>query len=297
MVCFALLILSSLALEDSEDLELDDSPPYGDPYGENPYEDPYEHHLHHHKWSKTGKRLHHHRRRDPYGYYEDSDYMEDFYYYMLDENNKPMCGPNAELINKKCYCKKEYPVGNPRTYPGCYRCNEKCSKYGHCVHPGNCECQFGYDGNGTWCSQTKPSVKAISNVVDGKVKVTTGFESDDQMHEGFCKFGSIIVQAETACNDYLICPVPSRIPDQVIFQVSYNGEQWSDDSIVFQNDENISPPSPVTSSKALAIIFVISMIVLVILLYNSKPVQIEEAEPFIKQRPRPRNSEVRKRNV
>ena len=260
---------------------------------------PQREHHHHHKYSKTGKRLHHRRKRNSYyGYYDDSEYWEDFYYYMLDENGKPLCGDNAEIVDRKCVCKKGYPHGNPRTYPGCYRCKDKCSRYGRCVHPGNCECQYGYEGNGTWCTADKPSVKAISDVIDGKINATTNFESDDQMHEGFCKFGDIITPAVFACNQYLTCTVPDRLQDQVIFQVSYDGEKWSDSSVVFQNNDNLVPPSGAASNKVLVIVFIGSMIVLVILLYNSKPVEVEEAQPFIRERPKPKPAAgVVKRNI
>ena len=315
MVFLLFLIIKGLAEEDfapdnedSEDggvlQEGEEAPPLDDDeddqQGGDGYDDYYprrEHH-HHHKYSKTGKRLHHRRKRNSYyGYYDDSEYWEDFYYYMLDENGKPLCGDNAEIVDRKCVCKKGYPWGNPRTYPGCYRCKDKCSRYGRCVHPGNCECKYGYEGNGTWCTADKPSVKVISDVVNGMINVTVNFESDSENSEGFCKFGDIISPAVFASNEYLTCIVPDRLQEQVIFQVSYDGEKWSDSSIVFQNNDNLVPPSG-TSNKALALVFVVSMIVLVFLLYNSKPVEVEEAQPFIRERPKPRpKGGVVKRNV
>ena len=270
--------------------------PYNSPYDS----DGYMHKKHHSRGKHGHRRRHYNNYGGDYGYgypydSEDEMYGEIQYYYGLDEKGNPTCGKNAALINKKCQCNKGFPYGNPAEEKGCWACSEKCSQYGKCEYPGKCECFYGYEGNGTFCYAEKPSVRAISEVADGKINVSISYDADIRIHEGYCKFGDISVVASEATNEYFICAVPEQLDDQVSFKISLDGEKWTEDSLVYEKKTTEKEPGQHLGNTTLVIIFIVSMILLVLLLSQTKPVEREETKPFIVEKPRNKNGVVHRR--
>lgn len=231
-------------------------------------------------------------RRDPYGYDEYGYDYEQAY----DKNGKPICGPNAEKVKGRCKCIEGYDHGNPRSVQGCYKC-EGCSQYSTCQYPGTCQCYYGYEGNGSFCRQLRVSVRSVSEETNNRVKVSLVFESDGDLDSGFCRFGGITSRAIEATRSYFICEIPPNLPNHVPIQVSIDAEKWSDDSIIYERPTNEDLTHEPINNTLLAAAFIGAMVLLTLLLKNTRPVANDERKPFIEQKRRPRHPDVRKRTV
>ena len=215
--------------------------------------------------------------------------FDDYIYYAPFKNTTTgelICGGNATISGKLCVCLPGY-VGNPQYESNCYKCPDQCSEYGYCISPGICECFTGYEGNGTYCYLSVPTINSMMRV-NNTLVVSITYKSDSSISHGYCKFGPNIVNATLATNLQFICPIPADIKSQTVFQISIDQEKWTMDNLIYEDQSNNQIPQ-VMNQKITIVVFIVAMVLLSLLLANSRPVQIDETQPFIKEIPRKRN--------
>ena len=219
-------------------------------------------------------------------YYEDMD--DDGYPFSIEARNETtgevICGANATAIDETCVCFPGY-VGNPQYGGECYKCLENCSQYAYCVPPGVCECLSEYEGNGTYCVLAAPIIHAMTRVNNSLV-VSISFPSDSNIIKGFCRFEGKVVDADVATKMQFICPIPPETKQHSIFQISIDGQHWTMDNLIYEDQSKIERTSNGLSRNITIIVFILSMIGLTLLLANSKPVNRDEIVPFIQEKPR-----------
>ena len=217
-------------------------------------------------------------------YYDLSDYESEFGDYPDIKNETTgelMCGGNATVVDGKCTCLPGF-IGNPHYYQQCYKCIQNCSEYGFCKAPGFCECIHGYHGNGTYCYLKVPQIRSMTKVKNSLV-IAISFNSDSNLTKGFCKFGENVYEAEVATKLQFICPIPQEIKSRLVFQISQDGENWSPDNLIYEDQSLLDKVESGPNRRVLIIVFAFAMVILILLLANSKPVKREEAAPFIKE--------------
>ena len=230
--------------------------------------------------------------------YEEYMRYREMYYYnygdpdlVWDENGKPVCGPNAKLEGDYCECYDEFPYGKPQSKEGCFKCVEQCSDWATCEYPGECQCYSGYVGDGKNCSMLVPNIAGINDDIKGYLKVLLDYSGDTHIYQGFCRFGDEVVKAEEADDHHFLCRMKTKIVQPTSLQISANGKDWTDSPYQYNPDYESTPPTP-KSKYFYIILFVVIMVALTIALSNARPVQTEEYQPFIKERPRRRREVV-----
>ena len=218
---------------------------------------------------------------------DDDDYDMQRY----DDNGNPICGDNAKYIDNHCVCDEGFFYGDPRSELGCYNCADNCSQYAQCIYPGHCECNALYTGNGTFCKFNTPSILSVHEVEDNLLLVNIYFPSDTQITMAFCKFGDIVVQGKNLSNKRMFCEIPKNIPEHCVFKISENTEDWSSDSIIYES--KVRDQAPGKKNTGLIIVFALSMVVVSILMFNTKAPQKIESQPFIKEKPKPGEENIK----
>ena len=208
-----------------------------------------------------------------------------------DENGKPVCGPNATLVESVCECNEGFPFGKAQSAEGCYNCKEKCSDWGTCEYPGVCQCYAGYYGDGLTCSMLVPNIVGINDEQKGYINILISNNGDIPITEGYCRFGDEVVKAEEADNRHFLCRINTKILHPISLAISSNGKNWTNSPYQYSPDY-VSNPSTPKSKYFYIVLFVIIMIVLTIALSNARPVQTEEYQPFIRERPKKRREFV-----
>ena len=202
-----------------------------------------------------------------------------------DENGVPICGENAEFVNNQCECKEGFLYGDPRSELGCYNCKDKCSSYADCIYPGHCECSALYTGNGTFCKFNTPSITSVKEVGDSLLLVSIYYPSDQPLTMGFCKFGDIVVQGKNVSSTQMYCKIPQNIPEHCVFKISENTDEWTTDSIIYES--KVSDQVPGKKNTGMIVVFALSMLVVSVLMFNTRSPQRIEAHPFIREKPKP----------
>ena len=194
-----------------------------------------------------------------------------------------LCGPNTTSVNGECVCLPEFPSGDPYSSDGCYVCLENCSEFAYCAFPGVCKCNSDM-GNGTYCYSNYITANSIKELPHNIIAVGIQFDSDSQLQTAFCRFGDIIVQGQNVTNDLFYCEVPRDMIPNCPFSVSIDTSSWSDPLIFDVKGNTEKLPK---SKTGLSIIFIFSMVILSILMFNTKAPQKSESQPFIKEKPKP----------
>lgn len=211
--------------------------------------------------------------------------------------NKPRtCGPHASLQDTTCLCDEGYPYGNPNSKKGCYNCTEECSKWGFCEYPGFCRCIDGDNGNGTYCWNNKPEIKSFTKMDETTMRVGIVFKSDSLITGGFCKYGTTVVSALIADTEKFICPIPFPLTERIRVQVSMDGETWSVDNAVYDPEKETIDNSE-DDHVVWAVVFVAAMLLLTLYILGVPIKENEEAQPFIRERPRQEANGVRRRYI
>jgi hypothetical protein len=95
----------------------------------------------------------------------------------------PCPGPHAILdASGVCECPPDYPFGDPDELPGCWQCPTACHEHGHCVHPGICQCNHTYEGDGlNYCDPILPHILEVypnSGSAEHRTPVTIAYSWD-----------------------------------------------------------------------------------------------------------------------
>ena len=124
----------------------------------------------------------------------------------------------------------------------CWNCSENCSEWGICEYPGSCSCPDDYEGNGTYCVNSKVNIKTIHKLDEKTIRIGIEYRSDSYITNGFCKIDDSVEPAIIADSEKFICIVNDKLVKPVIVQLSIDGNIWSDDNIIYYPDSKISDP-------------------------------------------------------
>lgn len=116
---------------------------------------------------------------------------------------------------------------------GCWKCTNKCDPNAKCVAMDKCVCRSGYSGDGFRCTAPIPHL-VDSYVEKGQMSIKLKSMHSFDPSKGYCKFGSIVIQASYVSPNNIICQVPqnSRFSD---VSVSFDGRDWSE-SLLFNSE-------------------------------------------------------------
>jgi hypothetical protein len=161
----------------------------------------------------------------------------------FDPPSEPCPGPNSfRNIYGYCDCVDDFPYGEPDTALGCWKCEPFCHGFATCKHPGICECEPHYRGNGIdKCEPILPQILSIAPIegfsdVPTRVNVSYLFEGQHDARlklVAYCRFGLIPVTAERVTDTMIQCVAPARPPQQVIVAISFDSTHWSREHFPF----------------------------------------------------------------
>jgi hypothetical protein len=177
--------------------------------------------------------------------YSDGNYWNqtdmDEYYHR--KHSGPCLGLNTfRNSDGLCECVAGFEFGEPQTFYGCWNCDHKCHSHGACVHPGKCECQARYHGDGiTSCEPIYPELLALAPIScysDEQISVNVSFHfgvtSWLDRREPKCRFGDAVVRAFDVSDAAFACRVPRNLPGVVPVAISFDGEFWSREAVTFE---------------------------------------------------------------
>jgi hypothetical protein len=140
--------------------------------------------------------------------------------------------PNTRLLPRGgCECRPGFFGSNPNGQ-GCWLCNQTCHPLASCVRTPACECFFGYRGDGVEsCELSTPVLTNLAlfrGAVDGECLVNATFSNTERIAgTGYCKFGQILVQAESVENGVVQCRLPEIDGGSTMVSISFDGVHFS----------------------------------------------------------------------
>lgn len=161
--------------------------------------------------------------------------------YRDEQSNKPCDKPNTRLnFAGQCVCEKGYQTTDAYGL-GCWKCNDRCHLNALCERDGQCKCMNGYRGDGIkTCELIPPIIKSINPTEYKEKDLTPNFRvnvtysyQNYVSNEAFCSFGERVVKTQLTESDKISCPVPSGITGKILFRISFNNRDWSNDEVYF----------------------------------------------------------------
>lgn len=207
--------------------------------------------------------------------------------YKLDEKGQIICGANAYLneTNKQCFCKDEFPFGDPFMQKGCFKCNNTCSQFATCEYPGNCNCNGEYEGNGIKCIKPFPNILFLKRLNKSFIRLDINYYSDDELKQAYCKVGEKVVKSTNFSNTFIECNIGKTGVDLDV-SISKDGKIWSPVSAYHLTNEDNVDNKP--RKTLLVVLFILFMTALTIFMSQAKAPLQEEVQPFIKPKERKR---------
>jgi hypothetical protein len=140
-----------------------------------------------------------------------------------------------------CECEADYPFGEPGSILGCFNCAESCHPFGACVHPGKCECQSRYSGDGiTSCERIYPELRALApsaGFIDENTRVNISYhypvKSWLDRWNPECRFGDAVVGGVADSEELLHCTAPANPPGEVEVAIAFGDGFWSREAATF----------------------------------------------------------------
>lgn len=145
---------------------------------------------------------------------------------------------NVILKKRRCMCLPGYYSNNSLEY-GCWSCYPACNKFAVCTTSNICRCIEGFEGDGFKCKakQVEPISLSPQRCVDPfrcRINITLEKSQINFPRSLFCKFDSVITQAERINADTISCRVPQSKNELIKVSVSLDGTIWSQQDLILQ---------------------------------------------------------------
>ncbi|OHS98047.1 hypothetical protein TRFO_35614 [Tritrichomonas foetus] len=153
------------------------------------------------------------------------------------------CPYNNTIMNSdgKCVCKPGYVAPSIITSHGCWTCSPICTYNALCHYPGLCKCKNGFKGDGiTSCTPIYyrpvlidyiPKESSIHSLT--YVNVTFNLPINITVSMGYARFDFLVVLCSIVSPEQMKCPIPNHRVGRVGFDVSIDGQQWSESGMTF----------------------------------------------------------------
>ena len=184
--------------------------------------------------------------------------------FVVSTENQTSCPlPNTQWDtgSGKCVCHPGY-FTDPAQFPefGCWKCDTSCHPLARCVHPGHCQCQAQFVGDGIAnCDNPVPALLGLSNRVvtaTGASLLTFAFRKDPtfEPRKMFCQLGAAIIPATEikqidSQRGEVTCLVPRTTSGKFAVSVSFDSFHWSPNTVrvaleMMDNVEEIEKAKP-----------------------------------------------------
>lgn len=159
----------------------------------------------------------------------------------FENSDKPCNMPHTRLnFAGQCVCEKGYQTTDAYGL-GCWKCLDQCHLNAQCERNGKCKCMTGYKGDGIKsCELMPPLIKSIDPTeyneqdLNPNSRVNVSYSYLNYVsNEAFCSFGERVVKTQINENDIISCPIPNGIKGKLLFRISFNNRDWSEDEVYF----------------------------------------------------------------
>lgn len=154
-------------------------------------------------------------------------------------NNINECKGNNTILNKdnKCVCVPGFVSDLIIDERGCWQCEEACHHLALCSYPGKCVCHSSLDGDGVLdCSLLAPrriKLEERTLLTDGGYELVFSYDMIKNIiiKQAYCRVSHNIYNTYEVNDKNITCKIPKDISGEVIIYLSFDGFNWSNESL------------------------------------------------------------------
>jgi hypothetical protein len=156
------------------------------------------------------------------------------------ENATSLCTAENSIWNassSQCICLPGYLTSPDPHSLLCWKCEFDCHSLAQCIHPGFCQCNSKYIGDGVVdCQSPVPVLLGVIGRLpfrNGSIDLIFGYESPVGFApmEMFCQYGVRIEKAVNFSSSDLICRVERISGGKYNFFISFDSFHWSEEHL------------------------------------------------------------------